>query len=459
MRGCQFWMVAGLLTGAILPAQIQLTSASGGGERQPVLSADGSVVAYAALVGGVREVFTVPALGGAPARRTNGANVRLGGTTVFDAWPSLAMSDDGSKVTYWNAAGVHVLDLGAGTDKVVATENLLPYPQIDGDGSRVVFQGLVGGTQEVFVVGTAGGAATQITTASGPGRRLPHIRGNRIVFQRSVSGFQEVFLHDLGTKTTIGPISSSSGSGNRYARLTHTGSQIVYEALAGAGTVKEVFLYDIAIAARRQMSTSSLRGDRMAQPTADGEAFYELSATNREVQRLDLTNSTLVPVTAATTAGYRRVSVDRHGTIAVYQAQAGDTTEVFVNVRCYAPTLGHYGQAGTPSVGVLLAADAVYRSTFVLGLDTGLPIATASLFVLGVRPVATPLPNAPGNFLYVDPLLALGTNLDAKGDVAIRIDSPLVLCGSSAFGQWVVNDPAANALGWVSSKGVRVDFR
>ncbi len=459
MNAGHFRSFAGLLVAAVLPAQIQLTLASGGGERQPVISADGSVVAYAALVGGVREVCTVPALGGAPTRRTSSADVRIGGTTVFDAWPSLAISDTGTRITYWNAAGVHVLDLGASTDTVVATANLLPYPQISGDGSRVVFQALVGDMQEVFVVAATGGTAMQITSASGPGRRLPHLRGQRIVFQKPVSGFQEVFLHDLASNTTVGPLSSASGSGNRYARLTHDGTQIVYEALANAGAVKEVFVHDLASATRRQVSSYSLRGDRLAQPSADGEAFYELSTTNREVQRIDLANSAQASLTSASSGGYRRVSVDRHGTIAVYQAQAGDTTEVFAHVRCLAPTLGHYGQHGTPSVGVLRAADEVYRATFVLGLDTGLPLATASLFVLGVRPVAIPLPDAPGNFLYVDPLVTLGTTLDALGDVAIRISSPLLLSGSSAFGQWVVNDPAANALGWVSSQGIRVDFR
>lgn len=449
---------AGALAG-VLPAQVQLTTSSGGGERQPVINAEGTVVAYVAVTAGVREVFTVSALGGTPVRRTTNAEVRIGGTTIFDAWPSLSISDDGNRITYWNAAGVHVLDLAAATNTVVAAANVLPYPHISGDGTRVVFQNLVAGNHEVFVVSAGGGTATQITTASGAGRRLPHLRGDRVVFQKPVAAFEEVFVFDLVTNTTIGPLTTTSGRGNRYARLTHDARLIVYEALVNPGAIKEVFAYDIAAATRRQVTSSSLRGDRLAAPTADGEAFYELSAINREVQRVDLVSSALTPVTASTSAGYRRVSVDRHGTIAVYQAASGNTTEVFAQVLAYAPALSHYGQHGVPSVGTLLEADDVYRRTFVLALETGLAANTASVLLIGVQQLALPIPNAPNNFLYVNPLITLPTVLNAAGDVALSIQSPVSLSGSSAFAQWAVNDPPANGFGWVTSKGIRCDFR
>lgn len=454
-----FALLAAGLAATCLVAQTQLTRNSGGGERQPVLNAEGTIVAYVGLTSGVRDVFTVAIPGGTPTRRTTNADVHVGGTTVFDAWPSLSISDDGNRIAYWNATGVHVLDLAANTDTVVAPTNLLPYPQLSGDGQRVVYQAPVAGDHEVFVVSATGGTPSQITTGSGVGRRLPYVRGDHVVFQKTVGGFEEVFLHDLSTSTTTGPLSTSSGRGNRYARLDHDGTQIVYEALTNPGAIKEVFVHDIATATMRQVSTSSLRGDRLAVPTADGEAFYELSAVNREVQRVDLASSALAAVTAASSAGYRRVSVDRHGSLAVYQAEAGGTTEVFARILCWVPTLGHYGQHGTPSSGVLQETDDVYRCTLTFGLDTGLASGTSAVFLLGLTQLAVPLPNAPGNFLYVNPVLTLPMSLDGNGDLALTVNSPVTLSGSNAYAQWAVLDPPANGLGVVTSKGVRADFR
>lgn len=450
-------LAAGLVGGGV-SAQIQLTSNSGGGERQPVVNAAGTLVAYVGLAAGVRDVFTVTLPPTAPVRRTTNADVRLGSTTIFDAWPSLSVSDDGDRIAYWNAAGVHVLDLAASTDTVVATASLLPYPQLGGDGSRVVYQAPVAGDLEVFVVAANGGTPVQITSGSGVGRRLPHLRGDRVVFQKPVGAYEEVFLHDLATSTTIGPLSTGSGRGNRYARLSHDGTHVVYEALT-AGAIKEVFAYEVATATTRQVSTSSLRGDRMAVPSADGEAFYEAGTTNREVQRIDLANSTLATMTSNTSAGYRRASVDRHGSLAVYQAQAGSTTEVFARVLCWAPSLSHYGQHGTPSVGVLQEVDAVWRCTSRFGLDTSLPAGTTAVLMLGSTQLATPLPNAPGNFLYVAPAVSLPVSLDAGGDAAFAVDSPPGLAGGHAYAQWAVRDAAANGLGVVSSKGIDLALR
>ena len=458
MRGARLLVVAGTLT-LTLAGQIQLTSGSGGGERQPVLSADGTTVAYVAVVGGVREVFTVPVFGGAPVQRTTNAEARVGGTTVFDAWPSLSISDDGNRVAYWTVGGVRVLDIAANTDTLVSTASLLPYPQLSGDGARVVFQDLVNGDLEVFVVSAGGGAATQLTTGSGPGRRLPHLRGERVVFQRPVREFEEVFVHDLATSTTSGPLSGNSARGNRYARLTHDARTVVYEAVVDPGASKEVFAYDMATATSRQVTSASLRGDRLAAPTVDGEAYLERSAVNREVQRVELSTGVLAAVTTASGGGHRRVSVDRHGALAVYQAPVGDTLEVFARMLAYPPTFTPYGQPGMPSTGVLEEVDALYRRTFALALRTSLAPGSASVLLIGAQPLALPIPGAPGSFLYVDPLVALPTVLDAQGAASVRFGSPLTLGGGGAFAQWAVFDPPANSFGWVTAKGVRVHFR
>lgn len=452
-------------TGASLLAQTRITTASGGGERQPVINADGTVVAYVAFVGNVREVFTISPEGGTPTRRTTNAEVRIGATTVFDAWPSLSISDDGTKIAYWNAGGVHVLDTVANSDVVVdAAANVLAYPQLNGDGSRVVYQAQAGGAFEVFVAPSSGGGRTQLSTTSGAGRRLPHIRGSLVAFQRLVGNFQEVFVHDLSNSTTSGPLTTSSGRGNRYARLDHGATSVVYEALLPAGSVKEAFVYQLATATRRQLTSSSLRGDRLAVPTLDGEAFFEANAQNREVARVDLATSASSNLTTGTRAGYRRISVDRHGSVAVYQGeqifgpQLGNT-EVFVLRLCYVPSFSSYGVAGTPSQGVVTNGARARRCDIVSSLDTSLPAATPAVALLGVTQLSLPIPGAPGNSLYVDPSLQVAASLDAQGNATLTLPSPIGLSGSAVFLQWALLDPPANALGLVTSSGTRVQLQ
>jgi Tol biopolymer transport system component len=456
MRSLLLSLCASILAASAAAQATRLTTGSGGGERLPVLSLDGRTVAYVAMSGGSRDVFTVPADGGAATRRTTNAEVRVG-SGVYDSWPSLSIADDGNRITYWNAGGVHVLDLAANSDTVVASSNLLAYPQITGDGTFVVYEGIVQGAREVFVVSATGGPSTQLTTGSGAGRRLPQARGRWVVFQKPVGAMQEVFLFDLGTNQVVGPISASSGRGNRYARLSPDGQVLTWESVVNG--IKELQTFDLGTRTGRSVTTNSLRGDRTAAPTGDREAIFELSVVNRELHLIDLAAGGPQALTSGTRAGMRRPSIDQHGTILVYQAEDQGNCEVFALRLCYAPGLSHYGQHGPPSTGVLLERDDVYRRTFRLQLQTSLPANRAAVLMIGTQSASLPLPNAPNNFLYVQPLIAVPMTLDPNGSVSQAIGSPIYLVGQSAYAQWGVSDAAANPLGWVTSKGVRVDFR
>jgi len=434
----------------------RLTSGSGGGERQPVINADGTLVAYVAMSGASREVFTVPTSGGSPTRRTTGADVRIGSST-FDSWPSLSISDTGNRIAYWNGSGVHVLDLTTTTDVVVASANLLAYPQISEDGGRVVYQATVGTALEVFVVPASGGTPQQLTNASGPGRRLPHLVGSLVVMQRSVAGAQEVFVYDLTTNTLTPALTSASGRGNRYARLSRNGVTIAYEAVVGA--MKQVCSYDLSTRTQRQVTTQAASGDRAPSPTLDGEAFYEVRVANLDVLAADLANSAVATYVTGARGGHRRPSVDEYGSVFAYQDEYQGACEVFVTRICYVPGLSRYGVHGTPSVGTLKSRDGVYRRAFGLGIGTSLGNGTPAVLLLGTVQTNTPLPNAPGNFVYTQPLVGIPLTLDASGAALIAITSPVTLQGSTCFAQWGISDPAANAFGWVTSQGSRVDFR
>jgi Tol biopolymer transport system component len=435
---------------------VRLTTGSGGGERQPVLSADGGTVAYLGVAAGVREVFTVSTLGGSPVRRTTGADVLIGGNSAFDSWPALSIDAAGTRVTYWSRTGVHVLDLVASTDVVVSPSALLSYPCLDSAGALVAYQAPVGGDLEVFVVPAGGGTAQQLTSGSGPGRRLPHVRGNLVALQRSVAGTQEVFVYDLVTNTLSAPLTTASGRGNRYARLANDGTKVVYEAVVG--TIKHVFVHDLATTTRRQVTTASASGDRLPSPTVDGEAVCEILSANLDVVAADLATSAVVTLSTGAGAGHRRPTVDEHGTIVVYQEEYQGACEVFALRLCYAPGITHYGTAGVPSTGVLQERDRVYRRTFELGLGTSLAQGRAAVLMLGIAPASTPLPNAPGNTIYVQPLVAVSGVLDASGAITFGIPSPVALAGSTGHAQWAVADAAANPLGIVTARGVRVDF-
>ena len=440
----------------VLSAQTRLTTVASAGERQPSLALDAPVVAFVALAAGQREVFTVSTSGGAVVQRTTGADVWVG-NSIFDAWPSLSISDDGTRIAYWNATGVRVLDLVANTDTLVANANLLPYPQLSGDGTRLVYQAPVSGDHEVFVVNATGGTPTQLTSTSGAGRRLPHVRGNVVVCQRLVAGAQELFSIDLTTQQVSGPHTTLSGYGNRYARLAPDAGSVAYETVIN--TIKEVSVALLPGFNVVATSQGSLRGDRLPIPTEDGEVFLQANGTNLDVGEFDSRFGTRQALTTEPLGGYRRPSGDRHGTVVVYQAEHQGFSEVFLRRLCYPPQISTFGQHGTPSVGVLQDSSDLDRCSFQLGLATSLAGGTPGVLLIGITQQAIPLPNAPGNFLYLTPIASVGVSLDTQGDIVFSLPSPPALGGGAAFAQWALLDAPANGLGIVSSKGVRVQFQ
>jgi len=434
---------------------LQLTNGSGGGERQPIVSADGRTVVYGASVNGVRELFMVPIDGGQRTQITTGGHVWFGYGS-FDSWPSVSCSADGRKITYWNARGVHLLDVSEGHTRILSPANRLPYPQIDAGGNIVVFQAPVSGAMEVFSVSPSlSGTPRQITSNSGEGRRFPQVRGNLLLFQKPVAAQQELFLHDLASTQTR-QLTQNSGPGNRYGRFSPDGTAVAYEAVVNAA--KEVFVIDLATNITATLSTSDRTGDRLPSPSNDDQVFFQDKLPTLEIQRINSDARELVLLTNKSGGGLRRPMTDEHGHVVVFQAPAAaGVNEVWRLRLCTEAIWTRYGQHGKPSRGSLTSTTRWWRCEVEMGIDTALTQRNSAIWFLGVEQKNTPIPGAPGNWLYLVPLTLQILTLDDKGKARISLPE-LPQLKARLYYQWAIIDPMANSLGIVFSEGTALDF-
>jgi Tol biopolymer transport system component len=430
------------------PAQtvVRLTNGSGPGSRHPAVALDADVVVYAAVQNGVRDLFWVRSNGSAPVRLTAGAQVAVGHGTL-DLWPPFSVSDDGRWIAYWNDQGVHVVDRRNGADTVVASASLLPLPCIDGDGSRVVFQQPVNGDLEVFVVPRDGSTPpVQVTQNSGRGRRLPHLRAGVVLFQKMVGAHMEVFAHTLATGTTTGPLTNGSGGGNRNARLLPDGGAFVYEALVADFLTP---MRQSLAGGTRAVLAGGSSGARRPAASGDDQVVLQAQASAPEVVLLEPATSAL---TSSSRGGHRLPAIDRHGRLLVWQREHLGQNEVHALRRCWPVFTSNHGPAGQPSVGVLAPFVRDRRCEHTVGVRTQLPIGTFGVFVVGALqnvPLA-PL-GAPGNWALVVPTTVHTLLVDANGDAAWTLPLTPALHGTRFFGQFVLADPTANALGLATS--------
>jgi len=446
---------------ALAQTPLPLTGGSGCcGERQPMVNDQGTVVAWANLVGGVNELFTVPADGGAAVRRTTGASLLVGFGT-FGNQPSITLSADGTRITYWNSGGVHLVDTVAMTDRVLYTGGFPNhYPSIDPSGTQVVFQAVVGSSQEVFLVQVAGGPAVQVSATGSGGDREPDVHGNLVVYQAVAGSNLELFAYDIANRSTR-QITAGSGGGNRYPRFTADGRMVVYDVVPPTTSSKEVSVVDpfIGVPSQRTITAVASGGDRLGAMSQDGEiAFQSVAGGGLEVFLIDQNGTGLTQLTTGGAPAVRRPSVDAHGHVIVYQGVLGGTFEVFRIRRCPEGTFTPYGAHGTPSVGTLASFRSWSRCQLTLGLSTSLPPGTAGLFLLGFTPIAIPIPGAPGNTLYVIPSLVLPIALDGLGRATFTFPVPPGLTGVTAHCQWGLFDVPANPTGVVASEGTTMAF-
>jgi Tol biopolymer transport system component len=132
---------------------------------QPAISPDGRWIAYYHVDAGRRDIWVLPAAGGAPVSVTDGE-----ATHMHPAWSPdgamlayIAETDDASRI--WS---VPVREGRAtGEPRAVSPPTLVTYaPAWSDDGSSIACIGMVETTAEIFVLPAAGGEARQLTHGS-----------------------------------------------------------------------------------------------------------------------------------------------------------------------------------------------------------------------------------------------------------------------------------------------------
>ncbi|MCR9245381.1 MAG: hypothetical protein NXI31_10135 [bacterium] len=427
-----------------------LSTGSGPGARHPIVALDADAVFWVAMPNGQRELFVAATDGSPPSQLTTGADLRVGHGT-FDQWSPIATSDDGDIVAYWNSLGVHVLDRQASTDVVVAPATLLAMPRLDAAGSRVVYQDLVAGELEVFLVDATGSnPPVQLTNNSGAGRRLPMIRGDLVLFQKLVGREMELFVHDLSTSTTSSALTSGSGGGNRHGRLTPNADAVVFEAVVGGE--QTVMRLDLGSSTITTIGGAA-SGSRIAATDGDEQVVLQ---TGTPQPLVELHDPAITTLTSGSRGGHRLPQLDRHGQLVVWQEEHQGNLEVFAVRRAWPAVISQYGTAGTPSSGTLQPTTGTYRLQQSVGIDTQLPSGTPAVFAVGFTPQNVPISGAPGNFQLLTPIASVVVFLDGQGDTAGPVPLAATLLGFQYHAQFAVLDPTANPLGLVTSAGFTV---
>jgi len=149
-------------------------------ESAPALSPDGSRLAYAYDVSGVSRIWTASASGSGAAAFTTG----LGSAASPETGPSWAPT--GNRLAFVTTAegSADVWDLSAGQQPNVLADgdSAEVDPAWSTDGSRVAFASTREGDAAVFVVGTADGVITRLTTRSGTEAEPSWTSDGRLVY-------------------------------------------------------------------------------------------------------------------------------------------------------------------------------------------------------------------------------------------------------------------------------------
>jgi dipeptidyl aminopeptidase/acylaminoacyl peptidase len=198
--------------------------------RSPALSRDGTMLAYVALTGGVRQIWT-RSIGGREARPVPGGE---GSSGPF--W-----SPDGRALAVYRDDGLFRIDLSGGGPRALAPRTPAPMAGEWADDGTILFGFMAPNAPNVVVaigrVPVAGGAVTQLTVPRpSDGNVLPRLLpdGEHFIYLSGVPSANQATIN-LGslTRGAVRPLftiteSGAIGRGNRSLHLAYAQGYILY---------------------------------------------------------------------------------------------------------------------------------------------------------------------------------------------------------------------------------------
>jgi len=180
-------------------------------ESTPALSADGTRLAYALVVGGVTKIYAANADGTGAARVTPTGFGFDGAIETAPSWTT------GSKLAFVatanGSADIFQMTLGAAPALLAGGNTAEVEPAWSPDGGTLAFVSNRGGSTEIYLMNVSTGAVTQLTSGAGTKSQPAWTPDGRVVYLETLNGTrlrwvepaQPAAVHTIDTGTgTVG---------------------------------------------------------------------------------------------------------------------------------------------------------------------------------------------------------------------------------------------------------------
>jgi Tol biopolymer transport system component/DNA-binding winged helix-turn-helix (wHTH) protein len=230
-------------------------------------SGDGSSIVFSSSRAGIYSLWRVPARGGEPtwvagggAKMKHPSTARTRNVVAYESWIY--------QVDLWRVSA----DLTSGGSRLTSATDEWDYlPSVSPDGERVAFVSTRSGSDEVWVVPSAGGNPARLTSFRGARLELPRWSpdGRRIVFSLRRGARADVAVVDSAGGV---PQILTSGEGDAVAPAWSADGRAVYFGSRRPGTGPwRVWRLDLAT---RKAEVVTPEGGYAAQESPDGSLYF-----------------------------------------------------------------------------------------------------------------------------------------------------------------------------------------